>query len=411
MARASGTFVAGSRRRVAVLVETSMASGRQILQGIARYARENGSWIMSHEPGHMQDVLPDWVKHWRGEGIIARVRSRHMAVALGASRIPVVDVLGGWPHPKIPLVQVSDAGVARLAAGHLMDRGFRRFAFCGIEKLHWAGLRRDAFVSIVTAAGYPCEVTELPPRGTPAWFAQKDRQRLARWIEGLPKPVGIMACNDLAGQRVLDACRRAGVNVPEEAAVLGVDNDESLCEVSDPRLSSIIPVHDHVGYEAARVLQRLMEGKRATQQELLLDPTEVVVRRSTDILAIDDPELAAAMGFIRDHACEGIGAEDVVRYVGVSYSTLKRRFRSVLKRSIHDEIIRIRLDRVKELLVGTRLSLASVARKTGFEHQEYLGAVFKTHVGMTPNKFRSNNRPHAVDRVEQIQAPADPDAS
>jgi AraC-like DNA-binding protein len=141
------------------------------------------------------------------------------------------------------------------------------------------------------------------------------------------------------------------------------------------------------------------------------EPTEVVVRRSTDILAIDDPELAAAIGFIRDHACEGISTEDVVRHVDVSYSTLCRRFRSTLKRSIHDEILRIRLDRVKELLVGTRLSLASVARKTGFEHQEYMGAVFKAHVGVTPNNFRSVNRPRPVDRVEEFPPPVRPATS
>ena len=368
-----------------------MASGRQLLQGIARYARENGSWVTCHEPGHMQDSLPGWVKHWRGEGIIARVRSRQMATALGALRIPVVDVLGGCPHPKIPLVQVNDESVARLAARHLMDRGFRHFAFCGIQGSFWAALRRDAFVAIVGSAGHPCMVYELPPRGSPAWFGQTDRERLARWIERLPKPTAIMACNDMAGQRVLDGCRRANVGVPEMVAVLGVDNDESLCEVCDPRLSSIIPVHEQAGYLAAQTLDRLMRGQRPDQHELLLDPTEVVVRRSTDILAIDDLELAAAVQFIRDHACEGIGVEDVVRNVGVSYSTLKRRFREILQRSVHDEIIRIRLDRVKELLTGTGLSLAAIARKAGFEHQEYLGAVFKARVGATLAEFRRDN--------------------
>jgi len=376
-------------------VETSSAAGRQILQGISRYARENGTWIISHEPGQLPDVLPDWVKHWRGEGIIARVKNPQMAAALGASRIPVVDVVGGWPHSKIPLVQVNDAGVARLGARHLLDRGFRRFAFCGIEGQHWARLRRDAFVATMTAAGYPCDVCELPRWGSPAWFAQSDRQRVARWIEGLAKPVAIMGCNDMAGQRVLDVCRRAGINVPEAVAVLGVDNDESLCDLSDPRLSSILPVHDQVGYEAAKTLERLMDGERASQQELLLEPTEVVVRRSTDILAIDDADLAAAVRFIRDRACDGIDVADVVRHVAVSYSTLKRRFRRVFGRSIHDEMVRIRVERVKELLTGTDLPLAAIARKTGFEHQEYLGAVFKARVGVTLAEFRRDNRPNA----------------
>ena len=402
-------FTPPPRPRVALLVETSMASGRQILQGIARYARENGPWEMVHEPGHMQNVLPDWLKHWRGEGLIARVRTPQIAAALGAARIPVVDVLGGCPHPKIPLVQVSDAGVARLAAEHLLDRGFRHFGFCGIQGPHWAGLRCEAFTAIVAAAGATCSVYQLPRRESRAWYAERERERLAEWVRLLPKPAAIMGCNDLAGQRVLDACRRAGVAVPETAAVLGVDNDESLCEVSDPRLSSIIPVHEQVGYQAAQVLAELMQGRPPRQAELLLEPAEIVVRRSSDILAIDDPELAAAVRFIRDHACQGIGVDDVVRHVAVSYSTLKRRFRQALRRSVHDEIIRIRLERAKELLSGADLSLAAVARKAGFEHQEYLGAVFKAHVGVTPQAFRREHR--AGVHAERVVRPRGPDAS
>lgn len=384
-----------------------MASGRQILQGIARYAREFGPWGIYHEPGHMQETLPDWLVHWRGDGIIARVRTRQIANSLGSTGIPVVDVLGGFPHAKIPLVQVSDEAVARLAGTHLADRGFRHFGFCGVHGPHWARLRRDAFVEFVCARGHHCDVYQLPRRETPEWYAETERERLAQWIARLAKPAGIMACNDTAGQRVLDACRRAGVDVPESVAVLGVDNDESLCEMSDPRLSSIIPVHDLVGYQAAQTLDAMMQGKRPDWQESLLEPTEVVTRRSTDILAIEDTELAAAVRFIHDHACQGIGVDDVVRSVGVSYSTLKRRFREILGRSVHDEILRIRLDRVQELLAGTELSVAAIARKTGFEHQEYLGAVFKAHLHTTPNAFRHDHRSDAIGRSGR---PANPGA-
>lgn len=176
--------------------------------------------------------------------------------------------------------------------------------------------------------------------------------------------------------------------MPEAAAVLGVDNDESLCDVSDPMLSSIVPVHDRAGYEAARLLDRWMQGEPPAVSELLIEPTEVVVRRSTDILAIDDVELAAAVRFIREHACDGIGVEEVVRHVAISYSTLKRKFGRIYRRSIHDEIIRVRLERAKELLGETDLPLAAIARKTGFKHQEYLGAVFKARVGTTPQRYR-----------------------
>ena len=376
------------RRRVALVIETSMASGRQILRGIARYARECGPWALYHEPGHMQAALPDWLRRWEGDGLITRVRSAEVAEILAEMTMPVVDVLDDFPRPGIAGVRVSNPAIARLAAEHFLDRGFREFAYCGIEGRRWSRLREEAFVDFVHAAGYGCEVYHLPLQETIPWYAEAERERLAEFVRRLPKPSAILACNDLVGQRVLDACRRVEVAVPENAVVLGVDNDESLCEISDPVLSSVDPAYDQIGYQAAAVLDRMMQGEEPAQWEVLWEPAEVVVRRSTDILAINDADLASAVRFIRDHACEGIGVPDVVRHVGVSYSTLKRRFRNVFQRSIHDEIIRVRLDRARELLAGTELPLAVVALRTGFQHQESLGVVFKAQFSTTPGQFR-----------------------
>ncbi len=396
MAHRSKRVEAGSRRRVALVIETSMASGRQILRGIARYARECGPWALYHEPGHMQAGLPDWLRRWRGDGLITRVRSAEVAEILAGMSIPVVDVLDDFLHPKIAGVRVSNPAIARLAIEHFLDRGFREFAYCGIQGRRWACLREEAFVEFVQAAGYRCHVYHLPRQETAPWYAEAERERLANFVRGLPKPSAILACNDLAGQRVLDACRRVGVAVPENVVVLGVDNDESLCEISDPVLSSVDPGYAQIGYQAAAVLDRMMQGEPPPERELLWQPTEVIVRRSTDILAINDTDLAAAVRFIRDRACEGIGVADVVRHTGVSYSTLKRRFRDVFQRSIHDEILRIRLDRARELLAGTDLPLAVVARRSGFQHQESLGAVFKAQFGTTPGQFR---REYGTDRA------------
>jgi LacI family transcriptional regulator len=373
---------------VALVIETSMASGRQILTGIARYSRECGPWAVYHEPGHMQKGLPDWLRHWQGDGIIARVRSDAVAEALASLTIPVVDVLDDFPHPQIAGVRVNNAGIAQMAMEHFLDRGFRHFAYCGIRGRRWARLREEACVELARAAGHRCDVYHLPRQGSPAWYAEAERERLAEFVRSLPIPSAILACNDLAGQRVLDACRRVHVAVPENVVVLGVDNDEALCEISDPVLSSVDPAYVQIGYHAAAVLDRMLQGEPPLEWEVLWQPAEVVVRQSTDILAIDDPDLAAAVRFIRDHACEPIGVADVVRHVGVSYSTLKRRFRDVFGRSIHDEIVRIRLERARELLTGTELPLSAIALRTGFKHQESLGAVFKAHFGVTPGQFR-----------------------
>jgi LacI family transcriptional regulator, galactose operon repressor len=379
---------AALRPRVALLVESSMASGRQILRGVARYMRETGRWSVYHEPEHIQGAVPNWFNGWQGDGVIARVRSEDGVQMLLETGLPVVDVLGDWPHPDIPIVQVNSHSVGELAASHFLDRGFRRFGFCGIRCRRWVQQRQAAFRDVVQAAGCSCSVHLLPLWESKSWYSEKTQTELGAWISQLPKPAGLMAANDMVGRRILEACRRVGVLVPEEVAVLGADNDEALCELCDPMLSSVVPVHDQVGYRAAMLLDELMSGGSCKEQELLLEPTEIVVRRSTDVLAVDDRDLAAAMRFIRENSDRPIGVQDVAKHVTVSRSTLNRRFQRTFERSVHDEILRVRLDRAMELLRETDLPLAVVSERTGFRHREYFGAVFKAEVGVTPHQFR-----------------------
>ena len=286
------------------------------------------------------------------------------------------------------MVHVDDVGLARRAAEHLLERGFRRFAYCGLEDVNWSLERERAFVSITAQAGGACAVYHLPSldRTDQSWEAEQER--LARWIVGLPKPSGVMVCHDPRGQRVLEACRRAGVAVPEEVAVIGVDNDEPVCEVSDPPLSSVVPDFHGIGYQAARLLDRLMQGEAPPPGPVFLAPQGVAARQSTDVLAIDDRDVAEAVRFIRQHACESLGVDDVADHVSLSRSVLKRRFRKFLGRSVHDEIVRLRIKRAEDLLAQTDMPISLIAEKTGFHHQEYLGVVFKARTGRTPARFR-----------------------
>lgn len=376
------------RPHVALIVETSLGAGREILRGIAQYVREHGPWSIYHEPRNLEDSVPAWLHRWQGDGIIARLENDRISRAVAESRLPSVDVLGTAPHPKIPLVHVSDAGLARLAAEHLLERGFRQFGYCGIERANWSLQREEAFVRIVGEAGCRCAVYHLP------WLSRTDRsweaeqERLARWVRQLPKPAGVMVCHDPRGQRVLEACRRAGVAVPEEVAVIGVDNDEPVCEVSDPPLSSVIPDFRGIGYQAAALLDRLMHGQAAPDGPLYLAPQGVAPRQSTDVLAMDDRDVAEAVRFIRQHACEPLAVDDVAEHVSLSRSVLKRRFRAVLGRSVHEEIVRMRIKRAQELLSQTDMPIRLIAERTGFHHQEYLGVVFKARTGRTPGDYR-----------------------
>ena len=382
-----------SRRfRVALIVETSLASGRDILRGIARYLRAHGPWSIYHEPRALEESVPPWLGQWNGDGIIARIQNKPIADAVIGTGLPVVDVLGLVPGLPVPLVHVDDRAVARLGAEHLLERGFRHFGFCAVEGANWSGTRQHEFETIVRQAGFDCSVCRLPPdtRGLANWEAQQDL--LTDWVLALPRPVGVMVCNDPRGQLVLEAARRAGAAVPEQLAVIGVDNDEPLCEISDPPLSSIMPDHDRVGFEGAALLDRLLRGEATVDNRIYVPPSGLITRLSSDILAIDDPHVAMAVRFIREHACDGIGVDDLAAQLPLSRSTLQRRFRKALGRTVHDEILRIRLRRVEELLVDTELSLETVADKAGFAHRQYLGEIFKARTGYTLAQYRARSR-------------------
>ena len=262
----------------------------------------------------------------------------------------------------------------------------------------FARLWSDQFVGFsdrpVTRAGLRCHIFEGGKKSHKSGTAKyeeegmKDGEWVGRWLLGLPKPIGLMACNDMRGQQVLNACRAVGVLVPDDVAVIGVDNEEVLCDLSDPPLSSVVPNTEKVGYEAAALLDEMMNGKKPLPHRYFVQPKGVVVRRSTEVLAIEDRQIAVAARFIREHTCDGIDVSDVVRLVGCSRSTLERRYEKVTGHSPKHDILRFRLNRAKQLLAETDFSLAYIAEKIGFAHSEYFNRIFKKKIGMTPAQFR-----------------------
>jgi LacI family transcriptional regulator len=374
--------------RVALLVETSLASGREILRGIARYVREHEPWALYHEPHGLEESAPRWLRRWKGDGIIARIQTKEMAEEIVASGIPAVDVLGVVPGLPFPLVHVNNAAIARMAAEHLLERGLRHFGFFGIAAENWSQQRGAEFGAAVIAAGGTLSTCELPRTAASSRSWEQVENKLAKWVAGLPKPIGVLVCSDQRGAQFLEACRRAGVSVPDEVAVVGVDNDEPLCEVCHPPLSSIQGGHMNVGYEAAALLHSLMRGAPPPAKPVLVPPQETIARVSTDVLTIADASLAAALKMIREHAHEGLSVAALARDVGVSRSVLQRRFRALLKRSVHQEILAAKIKRARELLLKTDLPLATVAERAGFKHQEYMGAVFRARLRQTPGEVR-----------------------
>jgi LacI family transcriptional regulator len=377
---------------VAVLIETSRGYGRGLLEGVARYNREHGPWSMFFEPHGLNDPPPKWLNTWEGDGILARINDHRMAGVVMATGLPVVDVRGRLTDLGLPFLGVDNREIARLAVEHLLARGFRHFGFCGLARgeHHHMDQRRDFFHRFVAAAGYDCHHFE-PQRGRP-W--EEEQEQIADWLVRLPKPAGVMTCNDDRGHQTLDACRRAGVPVPTKVALVGVDNDAVLCNMADPPMTSVDVNSGQVGYEAAALLNRLMHqpGSRRKPAFIELPPRGLVVRQSSDVLAIADPEVAAAVRFIRAHACEGLTVAAVSAHVAVSQSVLERRFKAILHRTPKREILQVQLDLARRLLCESHLPMAVIAERSGFATYKYFGDVFVRELGLRPGAYRRQHQ-------------------
>ena len=378
------------RLRVALLIESSNAYARSLLEGIASYVRRHQSWSIYLPEQRRGDSPPPSLDRWHGDGVIARIETAAVAEVVRRLDLPTIDVSAAREIPGIPWVETDDDAIARLAADHFLGRGFRSLAYCGDPRFNWSKWRCEHFRRLAAEAKVPCPLYGADEPLPATW--QAEHAKLVRWVKKLPKPVGILACYDIKGQQLLNACREAGVAVPDEVAVLGVDNDPVLCELCDPPLSSVIPDGRHAGYLAAELLNRWMAGQSVPAEAHRIAPLGIHTRQSTDVLAIDDKAIAATVRLIRQRACEGITVADLLRQVPLSRRVLKQKFTRYLGRSPHAEILRVRLSRVKQLLVETDLSVEAIAQLAGFDHPEYLSVAFKREVGLRPRAYREQHQ-------------------
>ncbi len=379
------------RPAVALLIETSNSYARGILMGIVAYIREHRPWSIYLPEQGRGDAAPAWLRRWRGDGIIARIENQRIANFVRRTGLPVVDVSAGRFLPDAPCVETDNAAIAQTAAEHLLERGFRHLAFCGDAAFKWSNERQQYFKDFVAQRSLTCLLFEPTSTGE-ALPLGVQQQQLTAWVRQLPKPIGVMACYDIMAQQLLEVCRSLGVAVPEELAVIGVDNDELLCNLATPPLSSVIPNTHRTGYEAAALLDRILNGEKVTPDVSLIKPLGIHTRQSTDTLAIDNRDIAAAMRFIREHACDGINVHDVLNAVPLSRRVLESLFRKYVGRTPHEEIVHLKIDRVKQLLSETDLNMTEIAQRSGFQHVEYMSTAFAKNVGVSPSQHRRQSR-------------------
>lgn len=376
-----------TRPQVALIVETSINYGRGLLKGIARYMRQAGEWSVFLEQRELGAQLPSWIHRWDGDGIITRSDDARLL----DRGIPTVALFDHRTcQQRVPQILNDNRAVGRLAATHLLERGFRSLAFYGARGEFWSDERLAGARETADHHGVSLAVYEQPRTRNKREVAWQDSQEdLASWIASQSAPLGLIAANDIHGLRGLDACKRAELSVPERVAVIGADNDEELCELSDPPLTSIAFQPMKAGFAAAELLARMMHGERVNTSMQLVAPLGIVTRESTDVLAVEDEEVAAALAVIRRQACDGIDVPTILRQVPISRRSLEQRMQRLIGRSPREEIRRVQIERAKKLLGETDLKLERIAMSCGLSRASALSVIFRDVVGMSPSDYRT----------------------
>jgi LacI family transcriptional regulator len=370
--------------RIGIQLDFAGSYGRGVLRGVMQYANLRTDWEFVMPP--MYSLASRTLDEpLATDGVVAMIHAARTLERFRDAGVPLVNAARTMSSRKlrqvhVPTVLPDDALVGKMAFDYFWERHFRSFGFCGHPTASWSRTRRGAFAA-------QCQRENVFFSETTA-VDEVSRQ----WITSLPKPCAILAANDRYAWHAIDVCRESGISVPEEIAVLGVDNDVLLTEMVRPTLSSIDLGAERIGFEAGKMLDKLMQGKRVSQQPIELPPNGVITRHSTDVLSIEDEVVADAARFIRQHAAEPIGVDDVLRQVAMSRRNLERRFRHVMRRSLLDEIRRVHLDRAAKLLRDTNLDIPAVAQQSGYASHVRFSTVFREQMGTTPTIYRRKYR-------------------
>ena len=380
--------------RILLLIDKGTGYGRGLLKGIAEYSLLHGPWSFYwDEPFYCSSKqnLMRILKEWKPDGIIVRIEENLDKIA--AAGIPLVYAAD--QKLDIPLNSPSAIyncdwqATSQMAAEHLIGQGFKRFAYCGYSELYWSRQRGESFRTFLQGKGFDAFIYENNIDKTKSW--NKELPQLANWLRQLPKPIGLMACNDDRAQQIVEACKFAGILIPDEVAIVGVDNDELICTLSVPQLSSVNLNPVKMGYEISELLNELM--KTGSSDRVVVDkPTHVHIRQSTDVLVIDDAEVAMAMRYIRESNRNMIQLQDVVEQTGLSKRGLELRFKKVLGSSILDEIKRCKINEVCKLLLTTNWSVTKIAMYMGFSGSDHIARYFSQIKGISPVEFRKRHK-------------------
>lgn len=390
--RATAMHASTSTREVAIVAEAATSFSRGVLRGVSQWMARHSGWLITVDDRRRDAPIPRWLLDWDGDGLISGLPERDLPRTWRGGRRPVVYVRDRLTKERLPGIHPDDEAAVRLAVTHLVDRGIRRFGIC--PSAGDATLRRDAAVRFAEAAGCAVDVFVPPVRtgGRPKPHDEQACRTLGRWLASLPKPVGVIAVDDVQALNILEACRDQGLDVPDDVAVVAVTDDDAFCELATPAVTGVTHDRARLGREAARVLDEAMRTGQAASTIVLVPPAGITVRQSSDVLAVDDTDIRRAIRLIKERGCCDLSAAQVATTVGISRKLLDRKFQQILGRTIHDELQRTRLAEAKRLLAETDHKLLVVSVRAGFTHAAQLCNVFKSAVGMSPMQYRKTAR-------------------
>jgi len=372
---------------VLLLIDTARLYGRELINGISKYSRLHGPWAFHTNIPFMGvnktcrflfDNIDGAIIYTPDPGIITQ------AIKF---KIPAI-VRGFDGHVKnVPNLVSDNNAIGRMAGDHFLKHCLNHFAFYGYPETLWSQEREAAFTNKITDAGFisqsycqPSESKKLSP--------QHSIILLSHWIKQLPKPIGIFAANDDRGVDLINACRLANIKVPDDVSILGVGNEKIICELANPPLSSVATDFETAGYQSAELLEQMMKGEGHNCEEIVAKPINIIQRQSTDILAVNDEVIVAAIRFIRQNRSNPISVDDVLNEVAISRRHLDHKFKTTLGHSIHEEITRARIDRISQMLLETDHTISQIAFTLGFTTPDHIGRFFRRHKGVTPSAFR-----------------------
>jgi LacI family transcriptional regulator len=381
--------------KIILLIDFTEDYGKSLLKGITKYSKENGPWLFCRMPMHYRENLSmdniiKFAKDWKADGIIAQFYNHADIKKLVDTKIPVIVEDFKERFEEFPNITGGYFEAGQMGAKYFINKGYKNFAFYGFDNIVWSRERAEGFEDSVRKHGE--KVHFFSPKKIASrelWYYKPSA--LSKWLTSLPKPVAIMACDDERAQNITEACKQSKIKIPEEVAVLGVDNDELTCNLSDPPLSSIGLGVEQGGYEAAKLMQLMLENKDQEIYDIIVKPTTIITRQSTDICATTDSQIAKALNFIHQNIENNINVEDVLKNVSISRRALEKRFIEVTDSAIYKYICQLRIRKFSDKLLESDKSIYEIAIELGYNDNKNLSRLFKQINGCTPQQYRKGN--------------------